>query len=464
MKKKQLFYADELNVRIVISDVLKNIWLAVLAAIIVCIGVFSYSKVFYKNTYTTEATFVVSPRSNGSYIGFYSSISTANEMAEVFKEVFASDVLNRMIKEDLQDSGIPFTVNASVASGTNILIVSVKSDSPSNAHAVMQSVMKDYRRVSGYLFGGVVLDVLKKPQISLAPSNPIDINGMMTKGAFLAVVLMMFLVAVLSVMRPTVKTMACAKRRMEERPLGVLRKERRYQFFFKKKNRGLLIIDAGTSFKYKEAVLQIAHKIRSQMQKDGKKVLLVTSVAENEGKTTFSANMAYALARHGHKVAYLDMDLRKPAGYKIFSNSKQADLLTCLKEGKAPSLEGDDRLLVVTNSRIGAKGDRLLHSEELKKFVDELKEKNDFVVFDSAPFTATADTGMLLQLADCTVLVVRQDWASYDICRAVSEEMQEEGGKYLGYVLNNCQDSDIISMADSRYGAYGYYGKTKTEE
>ena len=351
-----------------------------------------------------------------------------------------------------------------MASGTNILIVSANSDSPDAAHAVMQSVMKNYRRVSGYLFGGVVLDVLKKPQISLAPSNPIDINGMMTKGAFLAVVLMMFLVAVLSVMRPTVKTMACAKRRMEERPLGVLRKERRYQFFFKKKNRGLLIIDAGTSFKYKEAVLQIAHKIRSQMQKDGKKVLLVTSVAENEGKTTFSANMAYALARHGHKVAYVDMDLRKPAGYKIFSNSKQADLLTCLKEGEAPSLEGDDRLLVVTNSRIGTKGDRLLHSEELKKFVDELKEKYDFIVFDSAPFTATADTRMLLQLADCTVLVVRQDWASYDICRAVSEEMQEEGGKYLGYVLNNYQDSDIISMADSRYGAYGYYGKTKTEE
>ena len=51
----------------------------------------------------TEATVDVSPWSNGSYVGFYSSLSTANEMAGVFHEVFASDVLKRLIQEDLQE-------------------------------------------------------------------------------------------------------------------------------------------------------------------------------------------------------------------------------------------------------------------------------------------------------------------------------------------------------------------------
>ena len=299
MEKKSLIYLDEIHLPIVVKDVIKNVWLAIMAAIIVCIGVFVYSNSSHQSLYKNEATFVVSPRSNGAYVGFYSSMSTANEMAGVFQEVFSSDVLKRLIKEDLENPNLSFVISASVAKGTNILTVSAQADSPETAHNVMKSVLKNYRVVSGYLFGSVVLDVLKNPQISVTPINPFQTKKYMIVGSCMAVIMMVAVIALLSVFRPTVKTIACAKRQMEESPLGVLKEEkRRLRFFLKRFKKAPLITDTSTSFQYSESVLRLAHKIRYQMQKDGKKVLLVTSVAENEGKYTVSSNPGLSSARN----------------------------------------------------------------------------------------------------------------------------------------------------------------------
>lgn len=461
MEKKELFYMDEIHVPIILLDILKNAWLAVLAAISVCIGVFGYSHFLHQPVYTTEATFVVSPRSNGSYVGFYSSLSTANEMATVFQEVFSSDVLKRMIQEDLQKTDLPFQVKASVAEGTNILKVSVQSDSPENAHAVIQSVLRNYRRVSGFLFGSVVLDVLKKPQVTVAPSNPFDTERYMILGAALAVIAMIVLIAMISFMRPTVKTLAGAKRRMEELPLGVLQREKAVWLLRKHQKRAPLITDTGTSFQYTEALLQLAHRLSNKMKKGGMKVLLVTSVAENEGKSTVSANLALALAKHGYKVAYVDMDLRKPAVHKIFSHFPREDLLACLQTGVPESLDTPKQLHIFSHSSPSFSSDRLLHSEELSKLFEALREKMDFVILDSSPYTATADTGMLLRLADCCVMIVRQDWASWHICHDVAEDFGEGKAEYLGYVINQYIDNGAERGFNSRYGKYGYYQKSR---
>ena len=83
MNKKSFLYPDEFHIPILVRDVLKNLWLAVLIAIVACIGVFTYGKTVHQPVYTTETTFVVTPKSNGASVGFYSSLSTATEMAGV---------------------------------------------------------------------------------------------------------------------------------------------------------------------------------------------------------------------------------------------------------------------------------------------------------------------------------------------------------------------------------------------
>ncbi|MBO5868067.1 MAG: P-loop NTPase [Oscillospiraceae bacterium] len=460
MNKKKLFNLDELHIPIILLDILKNIWLAVMAVLIACVGVFAYANMAYQPVYTTEVTFVVSPRSNGSYVGFYSSLSTTTEMAGVFGEVFSSDVLQRLIKEDLQNPELSFAVKASVAEDTNILQVTAEADSPEAAHLVIQSVLRNYRRVSGYLFGSVVLDVLKKPQISVTPSNPFNLKYYMTLGAIFAAILMVALIALISALRPTIKTLACAKRRMEDTPLGILPKENRFFLFRKRMKKPPLITDTSTSFRYTESFLQFAHRVRHKMGKKDMKVLLVTSVAENEGKSTISANLALALAKHGHKVAYVDMDLRKPAVHKVFKQFPREDLRTCLQQGAPASLDDSKLLHILSNSHPDHGTDQLLHSEELVKLLDVLREKMDYVILDSAPYTATADTGMLLKHTDCCVMVVRQDWVPYQVCQDVSEDLNESRAEYLGYVINHYRDNGTVQGFREHYGKYGYYRKT----
>lgn len=456
MNNKSLFYIDELHIPIILLDILKNVWLAILAAAVACIGVFTYANMLHQPVYTTEATFVVSPRSNGSYVGFYSSLSTANEMASVFGEVFSSHLLQRMIKEDLQDPALSFTVNASVAKDTNILCISVQSDSPETAHRVIQSVLRNYRRVSGYLFGGVVLDILKKPQISLTPSNPFNLKHYMVMGSMLAVVMMVGLIAFFSVMRPTVKTLSCAKRRLEDTLLGILPKEKTFRLFRRRIKKAHLITDASTSFRYTESLLQLAHRVRHEMQKNGKKILLITSVAENEGKSTISANLALALAKHGHKVAHVDLDLRKPAAYKVFESFPKEDLTIFLQQDVPTSLDSSKRLHILASRHPIPKPDKLLHSKELVELLATLREKMDFIILDTSPYTATADTGMLLQHADCCLMVVRQDWVPYQVCQDVAEDLDANKADYLGYVLNQYWDNGQGQAFRDRYGKYAY--------
>ena len=48
----------------------------------------------------------------------------------------------------------------------------------------------------------------------------------------------------------------------------------------------------------------------------------MTSVVENEGKSTVAANLALAMAEKHRKVLLIDGDLLKPAMHKIFEEQK----------------------------------------------------------------------------------------------------------------------------------------------
>ena len=317
---KEKFSQGQLHIPLLIRDVARNFWLVIMAGIIATIGVFAYVHLMFTPEYTSEVTFSISPKSSGSYVGFYSSLNTANEMAEVFKEVFGSDVLKRLVKEDLQDQSIPVSVSAQVQEGTNILCVTATSDTPAKAHAVMQSVLENYAEVSSYLFGGVVLDAIRSPQVPTEPSNAMDMRIWMPVAAFMAMCAMVAGIGWLSYSRGTIKTLDGAKEYMEEAPVGVLIREKQ-KGLAKDRRKGLLITRATVSFRYVEVMLQIAHKIRHKMRKDGQKVLLITSVAENEGKSTVAANLALALSKHGSRVALVDLDMHQPAIHKLFSET-----------------------------------------------------------------------------------------------------------------------------------------------
>ena len=54
-----------------------------------------------------------------------------------------------------------------------------------------------------------------------------------------------------------------------------------------------------------------------RLGRSGGKVLVITSVSENEGKSTLAANLAITLAARGKRVLLVDGDIRRPAQFLI---------------------------------------------------------------------------------------------------------------------------------------------------
>ena len=453
----------QLHIPLMIRDVLRNFWLVVLAGIIAAIGVFAYGNLAHTLQYTSECTFAVSPKSSGSYVGFYSSLNTANEMAAVFKEVFTSDVLKRMIREDLNDSSIGISISAEVQEGTNILCVTATSDAPEKAHMVMQSVLKNYGKVSGYLFGGVVLDAIRSPHVPTGPSNSLNMGLWIAVGAFVAMCLMVAGIAVLSYQRTTIKTLDAARAYMQDAPMGVLIREKQ-RGLGKNTIKGLLITRATVSFPYVETMLQIAHKIRHKMRKNQHKILLITSVAENEGKSTVAANLALAMAKHGSRVALVDMDMRRPAIHKLFSETmKGYDLMDCI-QNKVPKNLKNKNLSLFTIPAPCKNVSQLLHDPAVENFLQQLRQQVDFVILDTPPYMAVADTGILLKFADCSLMILRQDWVPGEVLQSVSRELESSKAEYLGYVLNYYVDDGSDSPKQRYYNRYDRYAGYSREE
>ena len=67
---------------------------------------------------------------------------------------------------------------------------------------------------------------------------------------------------------------------------------------------------------------------------DGRKVLMITSAAENEGKSTVAANLAISLAQKGKRVVLVDADLHKPAQYKLLRTEPKCELAQVLRGEK----------------------------------------------------------------------------------------------------------------------------------
>lgn len=451
MMKEKETQISQRHIPLILRDLLRNWLLILLSGLIGFMGVFIYAGLFHTPMYTSTVTFAVSPKSNGSYVGFYTSLHTANEMAGVFKEVFSSDVLKRMVQEKMENPNLVVDITAEVEEATNILRLSVTGDDPIGTHQTMNAVLSCYDEVSDYLFGGVVLDTIKSPKVPTTPSNPMNMTLWYGVISILAMCLMAGIITWFSLNRKTIKTLTGARQYMGQAPLGVLIHE-------KHKQKNLMISQTSVSFRFVEGMLQVAHKLRHRMVKERKKTLLITSVAENEGKTTLSANLALAMAKHGNKVALVDLDLRRPSQHKLFAEAKPCSNPTQAMS-KWTVLRPQDNLYVFSMPDGVQNAGNFLHDASFEDFIRELSETMDFVIFDSAPFTAVADSGMLLKYADGCILCIRQDWVPGDVLQAVAKEMDESSAEYMGYVLNAYLDDGTLQSSRKKNEQYKYYGR-----
>ena len=295
----------------IFQDVLKSFWMVLLVGISAAFLAYVGAYVLYQPEFRSSTTFVVSAKESST--GAYANLSQTQGMAEVFKTVLDSDVLKKKVAERLEKDSFDGTVSVNIVPETNLLSVSVTSGSPTTAFQLMNTMLEEYPSVSQNVLGDVVLEVFEEPNYPAAPTAAFQGNGMMKRGFIAGAGVMIVLFALMSYFRDSVKNEKDVERKLDTTLYATVYHERRYQnlkALLKQKKKKMWFTEPAVSFGFGETIKKIRTKLIYQQKKSGDKILLISSTAPQEGKTTLAVNLALAFAQDSKKVLLIEGDLR----------------------------------------------------------------------------------------------------------------------------------------------------------
>lgn len=447
-EKTRRFRIDEINFHGLIALLLKNLWVIAALCISAILCYTSVQWLTYEPSYTSSATFMVSATDSTNP---YNSLTTTQSMATVFVEVFQGKPMRDRIQEQMPNGEFDGTIQTQTIPETNLLIVSITSSEPDTSFRALNLLVENYRFISDNVFSNAQLEVIKDPVIPTAPSNPLNVKSKYVIVFMVAAVLSVSAVVAIYVLHDTVKTPKAAQRKLNARLLRTINHEEKNKTLrakLRRRNTAPLITNSLIRKDFIEDNLSLCSSLEYYVRKRGQKVIMVTSVGENEGKSTIAANMALALAQKNRRVALLDCDFRKPSLHKIFELPIEKDktitsyLLNDRSEPLSHFVESKkyDILLGLSHNS-GKSITKLLNNGKLPEMLQYLRTQVDYVILDTPPMLAAADAESIAEMADTSVLVARADYMHTGAINEGIERLQKSGPDVCGVVLNNYRTS-----------------------
>ncbi len=187
-------------------------------------------------------------------------------------------------------------------------------------------------------------------------------------------------------------------------------------------------------------------------------ILLVTSAAPREGKTTVAFTLAMAISREIQKeTIFIDTDLRKPSIF-IKGRLHQKGLSDYLANSTAVSeieiRSGAANLTVVPAGQASSQAAELINSQKMKELLHNFREGGEkpYVILDSPPVLSASEPLILSEWVDGVILVIKAGEIPRGAIRRVVDSLGRQ--KIIGVVFNQM---DLRPGKD--YSCYGSYGR-----
>lgn len=444
-----------IDLRVLALDLLrgaKRLWWLGVALILLLPACFAWRTAStYYPVYQASASFTVyvtNPLYSGNRV--YNS-GMAEQMERTFPYILTSGVLNDRVKQKLGMSYLP-SIRASTLTGTNIFTLSVTSGDPQLAYDVLNATIECYPEVAEFVVGPTRMNLLDESGVPTAPINRKDYGSAVKRGMAVGAALWAAAVLVLALTRSTIHNEKELERFISLRCVGMIPMAggRRSG-----SSRPMLARGENDRFGFGESIRLLRIRVEKEMREQEQKVLLVSSAIPGEGKTTVAANLAAALAHKGKRTLLVDCDLRNPSVAALFGKENGLGLSAYLKgEAEADavihSMETRNLYAVFGGAPV-SNASELLARENAREFVEAARGTFDYVILDTPPSSLLADAAELAELADCALMVIRQNCAPRSRILDGVQALSDGGLPMLGCVLNGVEH---LSLS----GSGGYYG------
>jgi polysaccharide biosynthesis transport protein len=193
---------------------------------------------------------------------------------------------------------------------------------------------------------------------------------------------------------------------------------------------------------------------------EGGQVVLITSTAPQEGKTTTLVNIAKLLASSGEKTVVLDFDLRRaqlhsrlgltrePGVTNFFV--KHEDLDALIRPTRVPNL------YALTAGPLPPNPPALLARRSVAALFDHLRKHFEWILVDTPPLASVTDALLVARHADVAVYIVQHNKIDKKLVKRNVTALRKATPNLLGAVLN------AVDVKAKGYYYYYYQHDTGT--
>lgn len=215
----------EIDLKQLVMELVKRIWIIVLVTAIAGVGALIISMFFIKPVYTsTTSVYILSKQSETAAVS-YSDLQTASQLTSDYEQLIKSrDVAEKVITEmglDTTVAALSSSISVSSPTGTRMLEISVNNGDPQLA----QKIAAKTREVAGKQIVDIMnidaVNLVDEANLPLTPSSP-SVSRNTLLGAVVGFILACAAIILMYVLNDTIRTPEDIDRYLGMSVLGVI--------------------------------------------------------------------------------------------------------------------------------------------------------------------------------------------------------------------------------------------------
>ncbi len=447
-----------MDIRKIIAMVLRKWPVIVITAFICAVALYVFSSVYVTPIYAAKATMIVNKsqyQASEQNQMSYNDILMTQKLVKSYSLIMTSNTNLELVQKDLDTemsvSAIKKSIKVSSVGETEVLQITVEHADPVLATNIANALVKVSPATIIRVIKAGSAEVIDYATIPNVPIKPV-VWQYGALGALIGIMLALAMIFLRDYFDNTFKTEDDIRNVLDLpviTSLPEITKE------------GNTVLTGETPFDYKEAFKVLRTKIQfSGIDKPMKKIA-ITSSGPFEGKTTVSINTALTLAETGKSVLLIDCDLRKPKVSKTLELEQEPGLSNVLTndselEFVIRKIDKFDTLDIIPCGVIPPNPAELLGSEQMGKFLHEIDDVYDYIIFDTPPIGLVADTAELSKFLDGVIWVVSYGRTIKETAVFAKETLDSVDAHLIGCVFNRVKADGYGTR--SYYRRYGYGG------